>query len=216
MLQRLPIIAVITVLIATGVVSGMWTKRWSGGAALSADNRMTLPVMVGDWDSREDAVDARVLKISQAAAIDRRWYINRTTGAAVSVSLVYGDPGPVAVHTPDVCYAGSGFEETASAAIREVEPNKPDRFLVRQFRKQGPAPMTLTVYYGWNAGDHWQVHDNPRIAFAGKPALYKLYVNYDTTAAVGPDADLPALEFLRALLPVLKESVPAGSQRLGN
>lgn len=209
MLQRLPIIAVVAVLIATGVVSGMWSNRWSGGAALSVENRMTLPVSIGDWDSRDDPVTAQVLKISQAASIDRRWYTNRVTGATVSVSLIYGDPGPVAVHTPDVCYAGSGLEETAPAVIREIEPSQPDRFLVRRFRKQGPSPMTLSVHYAWNSGDHWEVHDNPRIHFAGQRALYKLYVNCDTTMGVGPDGDLPALEFLRALLPVLNESKPA-------
>lgn len=204
MSQRMSLIVVVVILVATGLVCGFLSNRWGVAADLLQEKHMALPVSVGDWDSRDDPVSPLVFKIAQVSSMERRWYHNRNTGAMLSVTLIFGPSGPVAVHTPDVCFRNSGFEETTPAIIRTIEPGLSDRFCARRFHKQLPAPLSQSVHYAWNAGGGWEVRDNPRIAYAGQRTLYKLYVNCETTGDTSPEADQSAVEFLRLLLPILR------------
>src|SRR5437764_8305353 len=109
-MQRiLPAVAALVAVVAVGVVHGFWTDRWglSEAVAAGAARLDRVPRVVGDWH-------AELLETGQrddpslAGQLYLR-YLNRKTGEAVSVALVCGRPGPVCIHTPDVCYAASGY-----------------------------------------------------------------------------------------------------------
>src|SRR5690348_14337503 len=109
MKRSLPAVAAVVLVVACGVVHGFWTGRWSGITNTDvAAHLAQVPLDVGDWQGHDLEADAR-LKDGMAAVLYRS-YVHRQSRETVTVYLVCGRPGPVAVHTPDVCYAASGFE----------------------------------------------------------------------------------------------------------
>ena len=109
-----------------------------------------------------------------------RRYTNRLNGSAASILLVCGRPGPVSVHTPDVCYEGDGFDllgPPVRYAVQASSPSEPAEFWAATVNKQSPtAPLRLRILWSWNATGTWKAPDNPRPTFARFPVLYKLYV----------------------------------------
>jgi hypothetical protein len=136
-----------------------------------------------------------------------RTYTHRTSGASVLTVLMCGRAGKMAVHTPEVCYRGAGYDlpDTPTAIVlRDESDALAGTFWTARFAKQTGTTRDLRLYWAWNAGDEWQAPANPRWEFRGRPYLYKLYASHELT---GPsDADATA-EFLRELLPVLKETL---------
>src|SRR5207248_510559 len=61
------------------------------------------------WDGAAVALDPRQTEAAQVAGALSRRYTHRYTHAAATVLILCGRPGPVSVHTPDVCYSGAGF-----------------------------------------------------------------------------------------------------------
>src|SRR5690349_8005042 len=100
----LPTLALLLI-VGTGVVHGMRTGRWQPSAALTdAVARLdTVPMRIGDWEGEDTPLAGREPP-GVAAHLCRR-YTNTRTGEAVTMFLVCGRPGPVSIHTPDVCYA---------------------------------------------------------------------------------------------------------------
>jgi hypothetical protein len=74
------------------------------------------------------------------------------------------------------------------------------------FQKQDvAAPSLLRVFLAWGHGGAWAAPGNPRIAYAGKPYVYKLYVVRELPkAGESLEAD-PIAGFLKELMPKLQE-----------
>jgi hypothetical protein len=210
--RTLPTVVVFAAVLVAGAVPGLWTGRWEPSTDLdAAAARMAqIPKVVGDWEGRDQALNPRELAAAQATGMLRRQYVHRKTRATVSLLLVCGRPGPVAVHTPDVCYLGSGFEEEGKESREKPVPpgDRGDQFIVRRFGKPVAAvPVHLRIFYGWSADGAWQAPENPRLAYARQPVLYKLYAVRELARADEPAADDPAQEFLGALLPVARPAL---------
>jgi hypothetical protein len=194
------------VLLASGVVHGLWTGRWgaTGEPAAWAARLADVPRTIGDWDGQDVAFDAKSLQVAEVTGYLARTYVHRRTGAAVEVVLVCGRPGPIAVHTPDVCLRGSGHRLVG-------EPQKygkaPAEFWTARFRKDGATPTDLRIFWAWDVGDGWRASASPRLDFARHPALYKLYVVRLQTAAEEPLDRDPCTDFLPLLLPELERAL---------
>jgi exosortase len=205
--RALPVLAVIPLLLGAGLAEGRWTNRWAPSANLevAATRLGDVPLQVGDWEGEALPLDPRQ---AARAGVRGHWlcrYVHRVTGSAVTVLLVCGPPGPVSVHTPDVCYGGAGYT-TAGPPAREVlaaDPgNPPPQFWSALLCKPGgPLPEGLRIRWAWAADGPWQATDRPRFAFAGSSYLYKIYVIYKTAAPEEPREDDPTEAFLRAFLP---------------
>jgi hypothetical protein len=208
--RRLPLAVAFAVLLGTGILHGLWTDRWSTGeepgawAARLAD----VPLTIGDWDAHGIDLEPQQLQVAEVAGSLARNYVNRRTGEVVSVIVVCGHPGPISVHTPDVCYPGSGHELLGAPAPIAVPAGGPDLFWMARFRKDESAePSYLRVFWAWNASGHWQAATAPRLEFARSPTLYKLYV---VRRIDGPDAPLdndPAEALLARMLPELRRAL---------
>ncbi len=206
MSRALPIVTAFAGVLVAGVVPGLWAGRWTGSASVeeAAARLAAVPAAVGDWAGRDQEVNPRERQVAQVAGFLSRRYVHARTGGAVSVALLCGRPGPVSVHTPEVCYLGAGFEEVGAPAVVDVPGSPGDRLKVRRFQKVGGAPVYLRVFYGWSATGPWQAPDNPRLTFARHPALYKLYVVRELAKPDEPLDGDPALDFLRGLMPELR------------
>jgi hypothetical protein len=113
-----------------------------------------------------------------------------------------------AVHTPEYCYAGSGYEAGGPIEVRVMAGAAPGTFWTTTFRKSSAAGAEqVRIFWAWSAGGPWAAPNHPRLFFMGKPSLYKLYVVAPggAPAAAGQD---PALDdFLAALLGTLNDAL---------
>src|SRR5262245_18215721 len=110
MLRILPALVAVIVVVAVGLVHGFWTDRWGVGVAVANAPASLERVRgsVGDWQA--EPLDGDQSNVPGVAGQLYLRYVNRKTGDSVSIALVCGRPGPVCIHTPDVCYERSGHK----------------------------------------------------------------------------------------------------------
>jgi hypothetical protein len=212
MTRFLPLFVAVSALVAAGVAHGLRTDRWGAKADVKAAAARLdgVPEKVGEWEGRPMEIDARQLTVAEADGHLSRFYVNRRTGAEVAVVVLCGRPGPLSLHSPEVCYAGAGFSISGERQNIPLtgEGLPPVELFNAQFVKPGVAPETLNVFWAWKASaGNWAANSDPRLAYVRSTLLYKLYV---IRRVVRPDQDLshdPCLDFLRAFLPELEKRV---------
>jgi hypothetical protein len=168
---------------------------------------------LGDWDGEALALDPHHQAIGEIRGYLLRRYVHRSRKTVLSVLLVCGKPGPISVHTPDVCYPGAGFAQVAPPERRTVESSAspPAEFWTATFRQRDAVrPTRLCIFWSWNDKAGWQAVDYPRLTFARAPALYKLYVIQETTGADPAEDTQPINDFLPVLLPALDKALFSG------
>src|SRR5438309_2297576 len=108
---------VFAAILSAGIVPGLWAGRWGSTTELDeVGSRLSrVPMTVGEWTGRDLEVTARERAVAQASGLLHRRYVSSRTGGAITIMLVCGRPGPVAVHTPEVCFRSSGHEEIGTA-----------------------------------------------------------------------------------------------------
>jgi hypothetical protein len=210
------------VLIATalllmyGVAEGVWTDRWTVPAELeqSPARLAGLPLTVGPWTGEDETLDARQVQRAELRAHVLRRYTHRSTGEVLTVLAVCGRPGPIAVHSPEVCFGGAGFALTAPAERRTIAApglaGKTD-YWVGRFEKSAGVPEVLKIYWSWNAGGGWDAVDDPRWSFAAQRALYKIYVVRQMARPDEPSEEDPVPGFLELFLPEVNRSLFPGA-----
>jgi hypothetical protein len=180
--RTLPVLAALPLVVAYGLLEGFWTNRWhhSHDVERAAARLREVPLQIGDWNGEALELDVRQVARAEIEGYLMRRYVHAPTGTAVSVLLVCGRPGPVALHPPEVCYGGAGFtlvDPPTRNAFQPAASGKAATFWSATFEKAEAArPERLALYWAWNATGDWTAADEPRLQFARSPALYKLYV----------------------------------------
>jgi hypothetical protein len=173
---RMPhLVGMLLLLVASGLVHGMWTQRWSGDGTpkVGADLLSKLEPLVGEWRTGETLV-INPADVPAKAQTHSRRFIHERTGKSATVSLTSGIPGVVAVHTPDVCFLGSGYSLKAGPFRQQADAAT---FWYADFQKTRASEIeTIRVRWAWCADGTWKAPDMPRFVFARAPVLYKLYV----------------------------------------
>jgi exosortase len=212
------ICAGVLIVIAAGITSGRWTNRWASTRELdeAAASLDRLPLEIGDWSGRVEAADPRETRAADVARLVVASYQNPRLARKVRLFVVCGRPGPVAVHTPDVCYPSAGYTMVQASPQRlavECEPRSaPAEFLGATFRQEDSiTPDAIRIYWSWSSGGKWSVPDHPRLAFAGRPFLYKLYVIFDDVGQGKGAAGTSETEFIGRLLRALETTLPRDS-----
>jgi hypothetical protein len=196
-------------LLAAGVVHGLWTDRWQTPVDVqkAAAAMQRLPWQLGSWRGAD--LDPGPPVPGVAGCVQRR-YEQRPGGATVSLALVCGRPGPVSIHTPEACYGSSGFHV---GARQKVELAGLGTFWrTDATRTTATDEVRLRIYYGWHTGAGWSAPDDPRPAFAREKVLHKVYVVRELTGA--NPMEEPCEDFLRFLVPELGRSVFKDPPRL--
>jgi hypothetical protein len=211
MRKRIIVLAGIGIVLGCGVVHGLWTNRWSVAAEAAVERLAKVPSRIGDWEGEDAALDARVWEEVGGTGYLQRRYVNRRTGSVMWVCLVCGRPGPVSIHTPDICYPRSGFQvvnDTSRRTIEVGEPAEAAEFNHIEVRLESATTGLIRqeVLWGWSPQGKWQAPRSPRLAFARYPVLYKLYVFHPLPGDKEP-AGNDATEFLRVLLPEIQKCV---------
>ncbi len=196
-----------TALIVCGIVHGFWTDRWTPPVetAEAAARLEQVPLELGDWDGEVNEVKPGEAGAGVAGCIKRR-YVNRKTGAAVSLFLVCGRPGPVSIHTPEVCYGASGFMVGTKDTYKLGESDGA-LWKTDAIRVSATDETRLRLFWGWNGGDGWTASTDARVQFVRRPVLHKLYVVRELTTPGDAGRSEPCEEFLRVLLPSLQKEL---------
>jgi hypothetical protein len=214
-MTRIPaFVTAFTVLAATGVIHGLWTDRWTFSAEpeASAAKLADVPVSVGAWQAQPMNLDSGEQEKAAIVGYIKRLYVHSLTRSRVQVVLVCGRPGPISVHTPDICFEGAGNQMTNSERFSPASMPS-DSFWLGDFVKMGrEAQGSFRVFWSWNAEGNWQASDNPRWTFARSKALFKLYVIRDLAQAGEPLRNDPCVEFLSVFLPELKKCLFDGTR----
>lgn len=196
-------VVVICVLVS-GVAHGVLDGRWTVQSDLIAfgEGLSDLPERCGDWvlnETRELSNNAQRLLRCHGSLV--REYVNEQTGDRVTVAVLFGPRGPIAVHTPEVCYTSVGTEV---AGPRESETVDADgiahSFWKTAFIEWGDPKPAFEVWYGWSDGGPWLASERPRFWMTDN--LFKLQL-------AGPyaenDTESPCQEFLAAFLPEVQD-----------
>ena len=193
-------------LIACGIVHGFWTDRWVPPVetAQAAERLDAIPLELGDWDGEVNEVKAGEAGAGVAGCI-KRSYVNRKTGATVSLFLVCGRPGPVSIHTPEACYGASGF--LVNAKDRFDAESGDSLWKTDAVRTNATEETRIRLYWGWNGGNGWTASEDARVQFVRYPVLHKLYVQRALDGLTDSGRSEPCEEFLRVLLPALRTTL---------
>jgi hypothetical protein len=198
--------------IAAGIVHGVWTDRW--GTPLEAATLVArldrVSLLLGEWKGQD--VDHDPEQLGPVAGSLYRRYVNRRTSAVVTVFMVCGRPGPVAIHTPDVCYRAGGYEMFSLEKCSLSPATASGKFYTCVLRKTRSSEQhQLRIFWSWYAGGTWRVPNNPRLAFARYGVLCKLYVLREVAGSTEPLDQDPCLDLMSQLLPELQKSIFSSS-----
>jgi hypothetical protein len=196
----------ITAVLVSGIVHGIWTGRWefTEEPRASAARLPNVGMDLGDWQG--ERLDGESRPLNGASACLLRRYTNRYTGANVTVFLLCGRPGPVAIHPPDSCYAAGGYEVVTPAKFKLPGDSSADaaEFRVARMRKRRAAEQSqLRVFWAWNEGKAWRVPADPRLSYASSKVLFKLYLIRELPDFEEPLDNDPCIDLMRRLLPEL-------------
>lgn len=195
----------VTLVLLSGVVYGHYSRRWGTPPDLAAAAKRleSFPTEIGDWRSQSDhELSNSVQQMLECAGYVSRTYVNLKTGNAVTMAVLVGPPGPIAVHTPEICYSSRDYSiDGQREAIRFADGDSPpDYFWNTQFQTRDVFADRLSVYYAWSDGDKWIASRSPRFEFAASPCLYKIQLAGTVSKQADPKQDDPPTQFIHALL----------------
>ena len=210
--QPTVIVASVGLLLAVGVAS-VFTLPAGAEAAQKAQARLdAVPFDLSPWvgaDVPHTEKFTKYMKVAQADAYINRFYTHATTKRVIAVSILYGNQSDMCAHDPTTCYAGSGYAASGSA-VRTDFPTAASALWLGRYEKAEPTPEVLDVCWGFTADGAWDAPETPRMTFAGRSMLYKLYAQIAVPVGVARrDGDNPLTEFLSAFLPKLRVALTA-------
>lgn len=188
-MNRFAIVTVGILVVASAIVHGAVTQRWTVFASDRARTERihALELRYADYECSEIPHDVPLKERSIATS---RKYSSESQGLTVMTSIISGIPGAVATHTPDVCYTSSGFQITRGPSRETIElPNGSQaEYYVADFeKKNSTATERLRIRWSWSDQGKWTAPAHPRFAFVRVPELYKLYLV--TTLPEGDDSE---------------------------
>jgi hypothetical protein len=222
-MKSMSLIGLTIVLVSTllvGLVQGRISNRWGvrqDAAAAAEQLRKLLPDEVGNWRVRsEDKLPQAVIDILQCPAYITRVYEHQQTGDIVNLAVLLGPPGPISVHTPEVCYSSREFTPDGDRRKTTVTDQAGHEHTLWHLplKANNLGGTSLRVFYGWSTGSTWGAPEYPRYMFGSLPHLYKLQVavtDHPASEAIDFDA---GKDFLECFLPQLQpHMVEASRQR---
>jgi hypothetical protein len=182
------------------------SHRWGPSADMqaAAARLAQIPRQFGDWKFQSsEEIGESVVEMLQCAGYISRVYANQATGETVRVVVLLGPPGPIAVHTPEVCFSSQNYrqEEARKQAAVKVSAEREDAFWCLTFRAKDLRGDLLRVWYGWSTDGRWSASEQPRYAFAGRPYLYKIQLAASLPPWARADQQDPCRRFLADFLP---------------
>lgn len=178
--------ALICVFVLVGTLLGGFVPRQLGAGVnakllnhAAAKLGRPLPDRVGGWRLlREGELETDVIKMLQCEAYINRVYVHDETGDRVSVAMILGPGGPIAVHTPEICYSSQDYTLDGERTMTTLLDGKgtEQTFWNVSFQPNNVGAQPIRVLYGWSNGTSWEATKDPRFAHGWRPYLYKIQI----------------------------------------
>jgi len=187
-----------------------WGRDRSPERDLYIKRVVSIPMNFGDWIGKdtEQELDERVRKVAGIEGRVSRTYRNTRTGEEVSVEIVSGLPQHISEHTPDRCYVSQGYEMTKDDQPYTVNMANgvEAQFRRARFRKETHEGRRsrLHIFWSWRTAETSWIGPSfhgARFEFAGKPALFKIYVIDSNPVGGRTESESPAVSFIEEVLP---------------
>ena len=202
-------LALVLVMLLTAGSVRWWQEARVRAGALAA--RVTpfpledIPRVLGTWEGVDAELDPRIARAT--GAVDRlyRRYVDRATGVALEVIVLYGPPTDLFIHAPENCYPSAGYVQTGGPISRLIpsttaaarggegggEEPAPFRALVYS-RGDGPSAERQEVYYAWRLGGRWALNLGTFKQVERVSGMYKIQVGRRVTTSEQVGTDLPS------------------------
>lgn len=196
------------VLIISLATIGWVFPKWLEGKSnpgvspqLLAQNLSSFPSRLGEWECvSEEALKPEVERTLRCYGYVNRVYWNSQTGNRVTLAILYGPRGPMAVHTPEICYSSRG-------RIPEGEPHETaprgavsgNSFWRLGFKLPHAENADLEVWYAWSDGKEWVASSYPR--FWITDSLFKIQLSGPSNHT---DQESACESFLQQAVPALR------------
>jgi len=193
------------IVLSTGVLYGHYSQRWGPPIDLVAagSHLDSFPRQLGKWQLTEELPmgDSALAMLECAGYVNRR-YVNQESGETVSVAIIVGPAGPIAVHTPEICYSSRAYElqDQRRSVVIGTAPDAEQSFWCVDFKTRNLMADQLRVYYAWSRGERWEASTSPRLKFAAAPLLYKIQLAGLSAPATKTANSDPCRQFLDELL----------------
>ncbi|MBQ2622003.1 MAG: exosortase-associated EpsI family protein [Thermoguttaceae bacterium] len=145
------------------------------------------PEKFGNWIGNDNAqANEAITKESGALAQVSRVYENQLFGETINLYFISGISFRVAMHSPIVCYPGSGYEQQGEVQTFDFDYVYTDSktgknyarkatFFTVVFKKEDHSER---VFWSWNDGSGWVAPQFARLHFGGHIPLCKCYFSY--------------------------------------
>jgi len=195
----------IGLIMAAGIVYGRYSHRWGPTPDLlsAARSLESLPSQVGEWQLQsEEEIGSSTIRMLECTGYVNRRYVSSRSGDTVVLAILAGPPGPIAVHTPEICYSSRNYKiADGREAIRlKGAGSRPHTFWNTTFESKNAFGERLSVFYAWSDGEEWAASRSPRYEFAASPQLFKLQLAGLRAGPDGSEGNDPSARFLKALL----------------
>lgn len=204
--------ALLALTVISGLVQGKLANRWGLPADMTAAAQRfnEIPTSFGPWKlQKAEKMSDQVVEILECAGYINGSYVNQSTGEVVNAFVILGPPGPISVHTPEVCYSSKNYQITESRSRVKIgdQETSDNEFWAMTLRSSDVNADMQRVYYGWGNAGYWTAPESPRITYGGDPLLFKIQL----AAHLPPDTDLSqgdtCSRFLEAFVPVLNDAI---------
>ncbi len=202
---RVPLAIILGLTLFSGIVHGVLDGRWSRQSNLVEVGSLleNVPEQVGEWKLVEkQELDDGAAQLLRCYGSVVRVYENEKTGAKVNVAVMFGPRGPIAVHTPEVCYDSVGTKQAGPTRRENIVVGAERHGLWSvQFIREPETDPSIDVWYAWSDGGNWKDGDYPRFWLTEN--LYKIQV----AGPAGEEPERPVADFLMAFLPQLQKQI---------
>jgi len=219
----LSLAAVLALTLAGGVLEGRIRYRWGASETMLAAAKKLAGVpreFGGPQKDRwqllsSDAMDKDSLEMLECSGYIERTYQKKGTNDKVSMFVIVGPTGPVAVHTPEICFPSQNYPsvDTRQQVAIPDSQGRDDQFWALSFKSKNVQEDQIRVYYAWSTGDRWSAANDARFAFVGSPYLYKIQLSSKLPAGVDLTTDDTCREFLKDFVPVVRRYLIEASTR---
>ncbi len=201
------ILATVTVslaLIVSGLVHGRWTDRWSSSTApaeAAARFDKVSEFVIGEWGKGE-LIDAARTGATSRSPARYNAVIRKATRKSPSLWSVAGQVRSRFI-APTYAIRPAGSPSYGTPTRITVPGTKATFWTATATRVTATQESRLRLFWAWNAGEGWTASADPRVAFARRPVLHKLYVVRELDNLNEDVKKDPSLTFMQEFLPQL-------------
>jgi Protein of unknown function (DUF3485) len=212
MRRYIPIVVAVVLGIMGTVAHGIYTERWlpfeTDQLKKFTERIPTIPMTLGAWTGTDDPVNPEEFKLTNCTTCIQRSYVNSDRTKAVSIYLVSGTASNICRHSPDWCYRNAGFVQRGPLSNYSVMVeglDEPVEFCTALFEKtkENSGGTNLRIFWTYAHDGRWRGPTWAKVAFAGRPALYKIYVIIPVSPEKSAVGDTAIDEFAKAAFPII-------------